>query len=100
MVGVLISVTTVPAAGYVAVAGVLGEWSQVWGSALQLLINLVGIVLSAAGMLLVRRWAQRRHADLDLRRLPDRWRRAAFVPDRSWAAEADSLRPYQAGNTA
>jgi len=36
LVGVFISVTTVPAAGYVAVGGVLGEWSQVWGSALQL----------------------------------------------------------------
>ena len=31
LVGVFISVATVPAAGYVAVGGVLGEWSQVWG---------------------------------------------------------------------
>jgi len=60
LVGVFISVTTVPAAGYVAVGGVLGEWSQVWGSALQLLINLVGIVLAAAAMLWTRRWAHRR----------------------------------------
>ncbi|MEP6562235.1 MAG: DUF389 domain-containing protein [Nakamurella sp.] len=55
LVGVFISVTTVPAAGYVAVGGVLGEWSQVWGSALQLLINLVGIVLAASAMLWTRR---------------------------------------------
>jgi uncharacterized hydrophobic protein (TIGR00271 family) len=61
LVGVFISVTTVPAAGYVAVGGVLGEWSQVWGSALQLLINLVGIVLAAAAMLWTRRWAHSRH---------------------------------------
>jgi uncharacterized membrane protein len=29
LVGVFISVTTVPAAGYAAMAGVLGEWSRV-----------------------------------------------------------------------
>ena len=56
LVGVFISVTTVPAAGYVAVGGVLGEWSEVWGSALQLVINLVGIVVAASVMLLVRQW--------------------------------------------
>lgn len=46
LVGVFISVTTVPAAGYAAVATVFGEWHQVGGSALQLLINLIGIVLA------------------------------------------------------
>jgi len=56
LVGVFISVTTVPAAGYVAVGGVLGEWSQVWGSAVQLMINLVGIVLAATVLLAVRQW--------------------------------------------
>ena len=59
LVGVFISVTTVPAAGYVAVGGVLGEWSQVWGSAVQLLINLAGIVVAAVAMLLARRWGHR-----------------------------------------
>jgi len=78
LVGVFISVTTVPAAGYVAVGGVLGEWSQVWGSALQLLINLVGIVLAAAGMLLARRWMQGRRPQAKLAIDRDRWRRAAF----------------------
>ncbi len=62
LVGVFISVTTVPAAGYVAVAGVLGEWSQVAGSVVQLLVNLVGIVLAAAAMLVVRQWAQGRRS--------------------------------------
>ncbi len=68
LVGVFISVTTVPAAGYVAVAAVLGEWHQVGGSALQLLINLVGIVVAAVLTLLVvrrvdvRRAARRAHA--------------------------------------
>ena len=59
LVGVFVSVTTVPAAGYVAVGGVLGEWSQVWGSAVQLLINLAGIVVAAVAMLLARRWGRR-----------------------------------------
>lgn len=53
LVGVFISVTTVPAAGYAAVATVLGKWSQVGGSALQLLINLVGIVLSGVLTLII-----------------------------------------------
>lgn len=56
LVGVFISVTTVPAAGYAAVAMVLGEWSQVGGSALQLLINLVGIVLAGVATLMIVRW--------------------------------------------
>lgn len=53
LVGVFISVTTVPAAGYIAVAAVVGEWKQVGGSALQLLINVTGIVLAGVVTLLV-----------------------------------------------
>ncbi|WP_375489743.1 DUF389 domain-containing protein [uncultured Jatrophihabitans sp.] len=49
LVGVFISVTTVPAAGNAAVAGVLGQWRETWLSLAQLGINLVGIV--AAGVL-------------------------------------------------
>ena len=60
LVGVFISVTTVPAAGFVAVGLVLDEWDKVAGSAAQLGINLVGIVLSAVGMLFVRRAVRRR----------------------------------------
>lgn len=51
LVGVFISVTTVPAAGYVAVALVLGEYSKAAGSAMQLALNLVGIVAAAAAVL-------------------------------------------------
>lgn len=47
LVGVFISVTTVPAAGYAAVAAVAGRWSQVAGSIGQLAVNLVGIVVAA-----------------------------------------------------
>jgi len=75
LVGVFISVTTVPAAGYVAVAGVLGGGRR---SAVQLLINLVGIVLAGAATLAVRRWMAGRkdRKGVPLRRAP--WRRRAF----------------------
>ena len=49
LVGVLISVTTVPAAANVAVAAAYGVWREAGGSALQLVINLCAIVL--AGLL-------------------------------------------------
>jgi uncharacterized hydrophobic protein (TIGR00271 family) len=54
LVGVFISVTTVPAAGNAAVAGVLGNWHETWLSVAQLGINLVGIVLAGVITLLVR----------------------------------------------
>jgi len=54
LVGVFISVTTVPAAGNAAVAGVLGNWHEAWLSAAQLGINLVGIVIAGALTLLLR----------------------------------------------
>jgi len=55
LVGVFISVTTVPAAGYASVAAILGEWSRFFGSVAQLAVNLVGIVLAATVVLLLRR---------------------------------------------
>jgi uncharacterized hydrophobic protein (TIGR00271 family) len=54
LVGVFISVTTVPAAGYIALAAILGDWHRVLGSAGQLTVNLIGIVLAAAGVLSLR----------------------------------------------
>lgn len=54
LVGVFISVTTIPAAGNAAVAGVLGNWHETWQSLLQLGINLVGIVIAAALTLAIR----------------------------------------------
>jgi uncharacterized membrane protein len=54
LVGVFISVTTVPAAGFVALAAVLGEWSRALASAGQLAVNLAGIVLAAMLVLWVR----------------------------------------------
>lgn len=54
LVGVFISVTTVPAAGYAAIAAVLGEWDRAALSLVQLVVNLIGIVLAAALVLAVR----------------------------------------------
>jgi uncharacterized hydrophobic protein (TIGR00271 family) len=53
LVGVLISVTTVPAAANVAVAAAYGVWHEAAGSALQLVINLCAIVLAGLVTLLV-----------------------------------------------
>lgn len=55
LVGVFVSVTTVPAAGYAMVAAVLGEWDRCLGSVVQLVVNMIGIVLAAAGVLLLRK---------------------------------------------
>jgi len=60
LIGVFISVTTVPAAGFVAVALVLGEFQKAAGSAFQLLLNLVGIVVSAVAVLLFYRVVSKR----------------------------------------
>lgn len=60
LVGVFISVTTVPAAGFVAVALVLGEPEKAAGSALQLLLNLLGIVVSAVVVLVFYRMVRAR----------------------------------------
>ncbi|MCJ1679427.1 DUF389 domain-containing protein [Streptomyces sp. APSN-46.1] len=46
LVGVAISVTTVPAGANAAVALSYGEFGQMWGSAEQLLLNLGGIMLA------------------------------------------------------
>lgn len=55
LVGVFISVTTVPAAAFASVALVEGRFAEAAGSALQLLVNIVGIVLAAIAVLLVSR---------------------------------------------
>ena len=65
--GVFISVTTVPAAGNIALAGAFGAWSEVAGSAAQLGVNILGMVLAGWLTLTVqqRLWTRR----------PTTWRR-------------------------
>lgn len=58
LIGVLISVTTVPAAGNVAVAIAYGVSDEAWGSALQLAINLTAIATAGILTLAVQRYAR------------------------------------------
>ncbi|MEU2428764.1 MULTISPECIES: DUF389 domain-containing protein [unclassified Streptomyces] len=65
LVGVAISVTTVPAAANAAVAFSYSEYQQAWGSSEQLLLNLLGIILAGTLTLFVQKWlwkSQRRRA--------------------------------------
>ncbi|MFI6506604.1 DUF389 domain-containing protein [Streptosporangium sp. NPDC050855] len=55
LVGVFISVTTVPAAGYFAVAAALSRWDDMAGSALQLGVNIAGMVISGVVTLLIQK---------------------------------------------
>ncbi|MFE5922166.1 DUF389 domain-containing protein [Streptomyces sp. NPDC056468] len=56
LVGVAISVTTVPAAANAAVALSYGDTEQTWGSTQQLLLNLLGIVVAGTLTLLAQKW--------------------------------------------
>ncbi|MEV1077786.1 DUF389 domain-containing protein [Streptomyces sp. NPDC050211] len=56
LVGVAISVTTVPAAANAAVALSYGDTKQTWGSTEQLLLNLLGILLAGTLTLLAQKW--------------------------------------------
>jgi uncharacterized hydrophobic protein (TIGR00271 family) len=49
--GVFISVTTIPAAGNVALGLAFGAWAEVRGSGLQLLLNVLGMALAGWGTL-------------------------------------------------
>lgn len=53
LVGVFISITTIPAAGNAAVGVVLGSWHETWLSLAQLAINMVGILGAALLTLIV-----------------------------------------------
>ncbi|MGK5547862.1 DUF389 domain-containing protein [Streptomyces sp. URMC 127] len=62
LIGVAISVTTVPAAANAAVALSYGDWSETRGSAVQLALNLAGIVVAGTLTLLAQKlfWARQR----------------------------------------
>ncbi|MCZ7438578.1 DUF389 domain-containing protein [Micromonospora sp. WMMC241] len=87
LVGVLISVTTVPAAANVAVAGAYGVWHEAAGSALQLVINIAAIVLAGLLTLMVQRsWWGRPHRR-PVERLVPRRRRPPAVDGADAPAE-------------
>ena len=77
LIGVLISVTTIPAAANIGVATSLGEWGEAGGAAAQLGLNLVSIVLAGVATLyLQRRWYVSRR----VKHLADPARGAAGLP--------------------
>ncbi|WP_067814009.1 DUF389 domain-containing protein [Nocardia inohanensis] len=54
LVGVFISVTTIPAAGFAAVAATIGEWEKAFMSIGQLGVNMTGIVIAGIIVLQLR----------------------------------------------
>jgi uncharacterized hydrophobic protein (TIGR00271 family) len=77
LVGVLISVTTIPAAANVGVGVAYGNWGEASGAAGQLAINLAGIVLAGVGTLYLQR---RYYVSRRLKHLRDPAREAAGLP--------------------
>ena len=71
MIGVLISVTTIPAAANIGVAFALADWSEWRGAMAQLAVNLVAIVMAGVVTLSIQRRLferrRRRHMDDDSR---------------------------------
>jgi uncharacterized hydrophobic protein (TIGR00271 family) len=55
LVGVLVSVTTIPAAANIGVGLSLGNWPEVWGSSVQLIVNIGCLVGAGALTLAVQR---------------------------------------------
>ncbi len=77
LIGVLVSVTTIPAAANIGVAAAYGEWSEWRGAMLQLSVNLTAILLAGVLTLFVQRtiYVRRRH-----RHLSDKARERAGLP--------------------
>ena len=68
VVGVLVSVTTIPAAANVGVAIVLGHREEAIGALTQLIINVLGLVVAGVGSLWIGRRLSRARAIADIRR--------------------------------
>ena len=66
LVGVLISVTTIPAASNIGVAAAYADWTEWRGAMAQLAVNLFGIFLAGIGTLYIQRrlYVRRRRAHL------------------------------------
>ena len=77
LVGVLVSVTTIPAAANIGVAAAFTEWSEWRGAMLQLALNLTAILLAGVATLYLQRlfYVRRRRAHLH-----DSAREAAGLP--------------------
>ncbi len=77
LIGVLISVTTIPAASNIGVAAAYGDWNEAGGAAGQLAINLTSIVLAGVITLFVQR---RYYVTRRVKHLNDPSRAAAGLP--------------------
>jgi uncharacterized hydrophobic protein (TIGR00271 family) len=77
LIGVLISVTTIPAAANIGVAAAMGDWAEWRGAMVQLAVNLSAICLAGVLTLSVERWIYRRRR---ARHLSDDARIAADLP--------------------
>ena len=77
LIGVLISVTTIPAASNIGVAAAYGDWSEASGAAGQLAINLTSIVLAGVLTLFIQR---RYYVARRVKHLSDPSRAAAGLP--------------------
>ncbi|MER5182330.1 DUF389 domain-containing protein [Streptomyces sp. NPDC002896] len=60
LIGVFISVTTIPAAADIGVSAAFGSWDEAWGSLLQLLLNIVVLIAVGTGTLKCQRAIWRR----------------------------------------
>lgn len=71
--GVFVSVTTIPAAGNIALGIALGVWHEVWGSALQLAVNLSGMAVAGWLTLTVQQfvWSRMTIRRRQVRAFPD-----------------------------
>jgi uncharacterized hydrophobic protein (TIGR00271 family) len=77
IIGVLISVTTIPAAANIGVAAAYGDWTAWRGSMAQLTINLIGILVAGTITLWIQRLLYRRRR---IKHLADPDRRKAGLP--------------------
>lgn len=72
LVGVFISVTTIPASGNIALALVFGEWHEFWGSLANLVINIIGMALAGWLTLALQQFVWQRVSRSRARRAPRR----------------------------
>lgn len=79
LVGVVISVTTLPAAANVGISAAYGDWDAFWGSQAQLTLNLVGLLAAGTLTLYCQRLLYLRRRD----RLPRRSSRGTTRPPAS-----------------
>jgi uncharacterized hydrophobic protein (TIGR00271 family) len=89
LIGVLISVATIPAAANIGVAAAFGDWSEWRGAQLQLAVNLAGILVAGITTLFIqrrlyvrRRVKHLRHAARGAAGLPIGRSRRAGISDR------------------